>query len=110
MIRGAILLLISATLPVAGLRAQDIRADTVRATELQQQTLVARATELETTARAVRQEQQQLFTIRFNELVSAMAAFSKRFQDGHGAVWPKREAERVAKAMRQLQAVEKEFR
>jgi hypothetical protein len=110
LIRAAILLFVGATLPVAGVRAQDIRADTVRATELQQQALVESSRTLETAARTVRQEQQQLFTVRFNELVSAMSAFSKRYQDGRGAVWPKREAERVAKAMRQLQAVEKEFR
>jgi hypothetical protein len=107
--RAAILLLVSATLPVADAQAQDIRADTVRAAQLDQQILTASSRELETAPRNWRREREQLFTARFNDLVSALAAFSKRYQDGHGSVWPKREAERVAKAMRELQAVEKQF-
>ena len=110
MIRAAVLLLVSATLSVADARAQDIRADPVRAAQLEQQILTANSRELETAPRNWRREREQLFTTRFNDLVSALAAFSKRYQDGHGSVWPKREAEKVAKAMRQLQAVEKQFR
>jgi hypothetical protein len=39
-----------------------------------------------------------------------VAEFSKRYNEGHGAVWPKREAERLGKAMHQLQQAEKHLR
>jgi hypothetical protein len=99
-------------LPVVGAPAvaQDPRADLVRAAQLRQQALLDGAKRQESAANARRSEQEQLFAARFNELVNAVAAFSKRYNEGHGVVWPKREAERLAKAMHQLQQAEKLLR
>jgi hypothetical protein len=109
LIRAAILLLISAILPVAEAQTPDPRADVVRAAQLEQQTLSGGARQQESAAKTRQRELERLFTARFNELVKALKEFSDRYRAGHGAIWPKREAEKVAKAMRRLQEVEKQF-
>jgi hypothetical protein len=91
-------------------QAQDVRADLVRSAQLQEQTLLASARQQESAAKAGQRVQEQLFAARFNELVNAVAAFSKRYNEGHGAVWPKREADKLSKAMHQLQQIEKLLR
>jgi hypothetical protein len=106
LIRTLCLLLVAGAVGVA----QDPRADPVRAAQLRQQSPLDAAKQQESAAKARQRGQQQLFATRFNELVHAVAAFSKRYNEGHGAVWPKREAERLGKAMHQLQLAERLFR
>ena len=107
MIRALYLLLVVAGAVAV---AQDPRADLVRAAQLQQQVLLDGAKRQDSAAQARQRGQEQLFAARFNELVNAVAEFSKRYNEGHGAVWPKREAERLGKAMHQLQQAEKHLR
>jgi hypothetical protein len=109
LIRAVILLLITEIFPVTDAQAQNPGTDVVRAAQLEQQTLLGGARQQQSAARTRRRELEQLFTARFNELVKALEEFSDRYAAGQGAIWPKREAEKVAKAMRRLQEVEKQF-
>jgi hypothetical protein len=57
----------------------------------------------EAAARAEQRRRQ--FERRFNRLVDAVAVFAAKYNQGKGRVWPHREAERLRKAMRDLQAM-----
>jgi hypothetical protein len=46
----------------------------------------------------------------FNQLVDALASFSKRYNEGRGNVWPREEADKLRKAMHRLEQVEKSLR
>ncbi len=59
---------------------------------------------------ARQQEQQRQFALRFNQLVDAVASFAKVYNEGKGTVWPQREAEKLRKAMHQIEQLEKSLR
>jgi hypothetical protein len=50
------------------------------------------------------------FESQFNRLATAVAAFASKYNAGHGTVWPRREADQLRDAMRQLQSMEKSLR
>ena len=95
--------LISQSLPVGG-------GDAVRTVEVQQRIALARAKQHELEMRARQQEQQRQFALKFNQLVDAVASFAKAYNQGKGAVWPKGEADKLRKAMHQIEQLEKSLR
>lgn len=50
------------------------------------------------------------FESKFNQLIRAVSDFSKSYNEGKGAVWPRAEAEKLSRAMRQLQSTQKSLR
>jgi len=76
--------------------------DHVRAAETHERALVERVKQQEV--------QQWKFAGKFNQLVDAMASFAKEYNEGKGSTWPRREADKLRKAMRQLQSLEKSLR
>jgi hypothetical protein len=84
--------------------------DPVRATEIQQRALLGSIKSRGRDARAQQEDQQRQFSAMFNQLVEAMNNFANRYNEGKGTVWPKREADRFGKAMRQIQQFEKSLR
>ena len=42
-----------------------------------------------------------------NQLVAAVDSFANEYNEGKGTIWPQREADKLRKAMRQLQSFEK---
>src|SRR5262245_27986365 len=50
--------------------------------------------------------QHRQFEVKFNQLVQAVASFAKQYNKSQGAVWPRAEAEKLRKALRDLEAVE----
>jgi hypothetical protein len=84
--------------------------DPVHAAEIHQRALREKTTRQELAVQARQQDYQHRFTAKFNQLVDAVAGFSKRYNEGQGTVWPRQEAEKLRKAMLQLQQVEKSLR
>ena len=84
--------------------------DPVRAVEIQQRALRGKASQQKLAVQTRQQDYQRQFTAKFNQLVDAVAGFSKRYNEGQGAVWPRQEADKLRKAMLQLQQVEKSLR
>ena len=84
--------------------------DPVRAAEIQQRALVESINQHERDVKAREHRQQRHFELKFNQLVDAVAGFAKRYNHGKGHTWPDREAEKLRKAMRELQSVEKSLR
>ncbi len=60
--------------------------------------------------RARQQEQQRQFALKFNQLVDAVASFAKVYNQGKGSVWPQREADKLRKAIHQIEHLEKSLR
>ena len=84
--------------------------DPVRAAEIQQRALRGKAARQELAVQARQQDYQREFTTKFNQLVDAVAGFAKRYNQGQGAVWPRQEADKLGKAIRELQQIEKSLR
>jgi hypothetical protein len=84
--------------------------DPVRANAFQERALVETAKQHERDIKARRELPKLQFEQKFNQLVDAVAKFSKQYNQGKGQVWPKREAEKLGKAMRELQTVAKSLR
>lgn len=63
-----------------------------------------KAEDQEREAQSVQENRQREFETKFNQLVEAVATFATRYNEGKGTVWPKREADRIRKAIRQLQS------
>ena len=84
--------------------------DVVRTAEFQQKIALAMDKRRELDARARQQQQQQQFALKFNQLVDAVANFAKVYNQGKGSVWPQREADKLRKAMRQIQQADKALR
>ena len=84
--------------------------DTVRGAEIQQRALREKTAQQKLAAQTRQQDYQRQFTAKFNQLVDAVADFSKRYNEGQGAVWPRQEADKLRKAILQLQKVEKSLR
>ncbi len=84
--------------------------DPVREVESQQRVLLDRVNqqdgELQSRQRARRRE----FEARFNQLVAAIDSFANEYNESKGTIWPQREADKLRKAMRQLQSFEKALR
>lgn len=51
-------------------------------------------------------QEKQRFEKRFNEMVNALSAFTEAYNKDRGLVWPKKEADRLAIAMRELRECE----
>jgi hypothetical protein len=100
---GSSVLLVCQGLPVAG-------GDAVRLVEVQQRAAIARARQHELEMRARQQEQQRQFALKFNQLVDAVANFARVYNQGKGTVWPQREADKLRKAMHQIEQLEKSLR
>jgi hypothetical protein len=78
--------------------------DPVRAAEIREQALVERVKQHERDTKARQDLQKRAFEEKFNRLVDAVAKFAEQYNKGKGQVWPKMEAERLRKAMRELQS------
>jgi hypothetical protein len=74
-------------------------SDPVRAAEIQQRADLQPAD----LTKAYTQLHQRQFSARFNHLVDAVSDFSKRYNEGKGAVWPHREAVKLRKALQELE-------
>ena len=90
--------------------SQTFPTDSLRVAEMREMVMTARMKQHEAEAALAQQQRQRQFATRFNELVDAVAAFSKRYNEARGSVWPQREAEKLRKAIRHLQQVEKSLR
>lgn len=72
--------------------------------------MVESAKQNERDAKAREELQKRQFELKFNKLVEAVARFAKQYNDGKGHTWPLHEAERLRKAMSELQSLEKSLR
>jgi hypothetical protein len=79
----------------------------MRAAEIQRRALLENIGERERAMRTRQEEQQRQFAAMFNQLVEAVNHFANRYNEGRGTVWPKREADKLGKAMRRIQQFEK---
>ena len=84
--------------------------DRVREAETQQRALLERVKQQDRERQARQEAQRRKFAAQFNQLVDAMAGFAKEYNQGKGSTWPQREADKLRKAMRQLQSLEKSLR
>ena len=78
--------------------------------ELQARLLVSKVTESTRNEQFQRGAQYRQFEVKFNQLVQAVAGFAKEYNKNQGAVWPRAKAEKLRKAFRDLEAVEKSLR
>ncbi len=51
--------------------------------------------------------QQRQFVESYNRLVDAISSFAAEYNAGNGQVWPQRQVEKLRKAMRDLQSMER---
>jgi hypothetical protein len=84
--------------------------DRIRAAEIRQRALFGSIGQRGREMRSRQEEQQRQFAAMFNQLVEALNNFANRYNEGRGNVWPKREADKLGKAMRQIQQFEKSLR
>ena len=84
--------------------------DPVRAAEIEQAETLARIGQQESEVLARQHDQRRQFETKFNQLVNAVADFGQQYNQGKGAVWPRREADRLRKAIREIQQVETSLR
>lgn len=86
--------------------------DPARAAEESALRMKAAAEAVSRQNKATLSAEEREFTERFNKLVDAMRAFHDQYAQNGGAVWPKKQAEALAKAMRHLEATRtwKQFR
>ena len=111
MLRVFLLLLISSASDL--LVCQSLQAaadDPFRAAEIQQRALLGSIGQREREMRAREELQQRQFAAMFNQLVEAVNNFANRYNAGRGTVWPKHEADKLRKAMHQIQQLEKSLR
>jgi hypothetical protein len=111
LLRVFLLLLISSA--SRSLVCQSLQAsadDRFRAAEIQQRALLGSIGQQEGAMRGREGLQQRQFALVFNQLVEAVNNFANRYNQGRGSVWPKREADKLRKAMRQIQQLEKWLR
>jgi hypothetical protein len=84
--------------------------DPVRAAEVQQAVMTAKIKEHDREARVRQEFQRRQFLEKYNQLVQALEAFSKRYNEGKGNIWPQHEVDNLRKAMHQIQQVESSLR
>jgi hypothetical protein len=111
LLRVFLLLLISSASRL--LMCQSLQAsadDPFRAAEIQRRAALGSVGQREHEMRAREGLQQRQFAAMFNQLVEAVNNFANRYNEGRGTVWPKREADKLRKAMRQVQQFEKSLR
>lgn len=77
-----------------------------RAAELSEMALKERILAQEREAAARLELERQRFEQRFNQLVDAVASFAREYNQGKGQVWPKPQADRLSKAMLELQSLD----
>lgn len=77
--------------------------DPVRSAQVAELATKARIQEHEDTTRRRADAEWRLFEQRFNTLVKAVELFGKRYNDGKGHLWPKREADELRRALAQFQ-------
>jgi hypothetical protein len=87
-----------------------MQADAVRAAEIQQRAVPDRPGQQVREPLALREAQRRQFEFQFNQLVDALIRFAERYNEGHGTTWPLHEADKLRKAMVQLQSLEKSLR
>ncbi len=80
--------------------------DRTRAAETAEMALKQRIQEQERDAAAREALRRRFFEQKFNRLVDAVTEFAKEYNGGKGNVWPQREADRLRKAMLELQSLE----
>jgi uncharacterized protein YfiM (DUF2279 family) len=84
--------------------------DPIRTAELQRRAMLGNVGQREREMRTRQEDQQRQFSVMFNQLVEAINNFASRYNAGQGTVWPKREADKLGKAMRRIQQFEKSLR
>ena len=77
--------------------------DPARAAEVQQRIVMAQSSR--DAAQILQERQRREFENRFSEFVNAMNNFIAQYNSGNGLVWPQREAEKLGKAMRNVQDI-----
>ena len=76
--------------------------DPVRSAEEAEMLLRAR-TAIQISPNIAREAQDRNFESKFNALIKALSAFSKKYNEGSGQLWPTKEAEALRKALTELQ-------
>jgi hypothetical protein len=84
--------------------------DAVRAAELRQRAVLDGIKQQAHEVQARQEAQRRQFEVRFNQLVDALSSFAMRYNEGRGTTWPQHEADKVRKAMGELQSLEKSLR
>jgi hypothetical protein len=84
--------------------------DPIRAAEIERSILRGSTGQREREVRVRQEDQQRQFAAMFNQLVEAVNNFASRYNEGRGTVWPKREADKLRRAMHQVQQFEKLLR
>lgn len=98
-----LLLLSSASRLLVCQSLQASTGDPIRTAELQRRAMLGSAGQREREMQARQEDQQRQFSVMFNQLVEAINNFAGRYNAGRGTVWPKREADKLGKAMRRIQ-------
>lgn len=79
------------------------QVDPVKRVELAQAVVTAQASAQAQANNAQTAEERHQFEEKFNHLVSAMDAFQREYNASGGHVWPKKEANALKKAIKDLQ-------
>ena len=77
--------------------------DTVRMAEAGQQAQLDLAREHDRELKIRQEIERRVFEGKFNDLIKAVSRFVDQYNEGKGNIWPKREADKLEKAMRSLQ-------
>jgi hypothetical protein len=78
-------------------------SDSVRMAEAQQQAQLDLVRQHDRELKLRQENEKREFEGRFNDLIKAVSSFVDQYNGGKGNVWPKREADKLAKAMRSLE-------
>ena len=77
--------------------------DSVRMAEAQEQVQLDLIRQQQRELKIRQENEKREFEGRFNDLIKAVSSFVDQYNGGKGNVWPKREADKLARAMRSLE-------
>jgi hypothetical protein len=110
MIRNIAVCLMSVGSSIAPAQRLPISRDPVREAESQQRVLLDRVNQQDGEAQSRQRARRREFEASFNQLVAAIDSFANEYNESKGTIWPQREADKLRKAMRQLQSFEQALR
>ncbi len=87
------------------LMAQSVQ-DPVRTVEFTQRVNAVRSDAMEQMVQIHQKQEKKRFEKSFNEMIAALEDFTHDYNQSRGHVWPKKKADRLEKAIRQLQSCE----
>lgn len=91
----------------AGCQSSRTMADPACAAEIELKLVQEQFEQRDRDLKAQKALQQRQFVESYNRLVDAISSFAAEYNAGNGQVWPQRQVEKLRKAMRDLQSMER---